>query len=46
VDFDASARAMHQSALKGSLMVHEKARFRQPFLGDSWERLVSKGNKC
>ena len=25
VDFDASARAMHQSALKGSLMVHEKA---------------------
>lgn len=46
VDFDASARAMHQSASKGSLMVHEKARFRQPFLGDSWERLVSKGNKC
>jgi len=25
VDFDASARAMHQSALKGSLMVHETA---------------------
>ncbi len=25
VDFDASARAMHQSASKGSLMVHEKA---------------------
>ena len=25
VDFDASARAMHQSASKGSLMVHETA---------------------
>jgi len=46
VDFDASARAMHQSASKGSLMVHEKARFRQPLLGNSWERLCSKGTQC
>jgi len=43
VDFDASARAMHQSASKGSLMVHEKA-FSMPavlgkFLGaTSFER--------
>jgi len=35
VDFDASARAMHQSASKGSLMVHEKARFGAAALGKS-----------
>ena len=35
VDFDASARAMHQSASKRSLMVHETARFGAAALGKS-----------
>jgi len=42
VDFDASARAMHQSASKGSLMVHEKAFSMLAAL----RRLCSKGTQC
>ena len=44
VDFDASARAMHQSASKGSLMVHEKARFGAAALGKSSEATMFERN--